>query len=274
MARLNQIVDSDDEFPDLSTILRGPAGAGVNENRTTERASKKRDESGRSPNKRKDHKLIGAAREDSIVPGNDNRLLCDEEHESEPQAFGQLRSTDINSLFLRYPKQSLDKETKVHTVATSVRTSPRRRGRAQVDYSHCAPRLSDTSLSFSDDDSFTDLSGFIVPDSASDEEVLPSSSQKKEESRRSKTKSRMQPAQDYASNKVRSPVEELESTGPIDLTSPKKEKKTPKHICSEFPPRFETSPRISERSGYLFDLDEPFSKLRLCVLFFRHYIRS
>lgn len=56
------------------------------------------------------------------------------------------------------------------------RSSPRRHDQKRVDYRKFVSRLSDSSISLSeDDDSFTDLSGFIVPDSQSDEEVIPGS---------------------------------------------------------------------------------------------------
>lgn len=262
MARLNQINDSDDEFPELSTLLR-PFGDG--DIQASERASKKRDDSGRLPLKGEPNNATGVGDKRIPVPRNVAQLSPEEKHSSGPFPLGLLKLADINALHVPHSTQRLDGGTKSNTAKPSTTSNPRKTAKPRVDYSKLASRLSDASLSVSDSDSFTDLSGFIVPDSASDEEILPSTSRNARESRKTTKKSRDQQSKEYASSPVRSPSEEQESTGRIYFISPKRGRKTSNLVCPESPPRFRTPPKISDRVEQHSDLDQPCSKMRLSV---------
>lgn len=253
MARLNQIDDSDDEFPELSTLLRR---LGVGD---MERASKKQDESGRLPQKGKSSDTIEVGGKATAALRDIAQLSPEEKHSS----GGPLKPADINALHVPTLGRRLDGGTKANRTKPFTTTSPRKPARAQVENSRFASRLSDASLPFSDNDSSTDLSGFIVPDSASDEEILPSRSRIPKESRKTMRKTGDQQSKKYAAGPFRSPSEEEESTGPIDLTSPRKGRKTSKLVCPESPPGFITAPRMSDGPGEYSNLDQPFSEMKL-----------
>lgn len=259
MARLNQIVDSDDEFPELSTLLRPHRDGDI---QISERASEKLDGSDRSPQKQQSEDMIEVARKGVVVPQNVAQSSCDEKHSSKPLPVGPPRLTDIKTFYFPFLSDNPNDETTTNAAEIASRTSPRRIAKAQVDYAKFAPRLSDASLSFSDSDSFTDLSGFIVPDSASDEEVFPSRSQNEKGSWKTTMFSVDQQPKKYASRRIRT---SFERTGPFDLNSSKNSEKTSKLVCPESPPGFKTPPRISDQAGRYSDLDEPFLSLRMSV---------
>ncbi len=260
MARLNQMFDSDDDLPELSTILRSSTKA------TTSPIKKpvtKQDESKTSPRKKYCNDGNAGVSNGDVFSQGLSRLPFDANRFSNQRPLGLLKATQVNSLSLPIAKNFIETEGKVYLGESLIRSSPKRKAKTQVDYSKFAPRLSDVSLSSSEsDDTFTDLSGFIVPDSASDVDVFPSRSQKSKDGKSFTKKTGDKPSKkDSCSHKV-TPFEGKEDTGPIELTSPSKEK-TLKMMCAESPPRFRTPPRLSESDRVYSGLDEPFSKLRL-----------
>lgn len=262
MARLNQIDDSDDEFPELSTLLR-PLGDG--DTQALERASENRGGSGRCPQKGGSSDTIELGWKGMPALRNVAQLSPEEKHSSGPLPPRPLKPADINALQVPILRETLDGAMKAKTAHPFTTRSPRKPAKAQVDYSQFASRLSNTRISFSGNDYVTDLSGFIVPDSASDEETLPSRSRAARESWKTTRKAGDPQSKKYALGPIRSPFEEEESTGPIDLTSPKKGRKTSKLVCPESPPRFRIPPRMSDRDEQYSDLDQPFSKMKLFV---------
>lgn len=253
MARLNQIsVDSDDEFPDLSTLLQSLGNGDIP---ASERVLQKRDGSGEL--------ILPRSPEENHSGGS---LL----------PLRPLKPADINAL--RVPALGErhdgddDDETKVdiENVCTT-RKSPRRTAEARVGYQRWASGVLDTGLLFNtedgdddDDDESTDLSGFIVPDSASEEEGLGSGS------RTGKGSATMmgRRTEKYVFDSVRLDVEEGERTGVIDRT---RSRKGETMLCPESPPRFRTPSRVSDGAEQCSDPDQPLSTMRLYVLFVAGY---
>ena len=166
MARLNTLIcrddedDESDELPELATILQG-------ESRLEKLSSQK---------------LAG------IEKGNMNQMsgkgtryqkLLDNASSKESKSRQQrllqpLKIAHVNSLLLPVLREiSGSKEEKdghLKNMQLPLRSSPKREACKPIDYSIFSLRGDDEHLPMSDDDeSFTDLSGFIVPDSESDE---------------------------------------------------------------------------------------------------------
>ena len=176
MAKLNAGSDSDEELPCLSALLW--SGAAITAPTTP--SGKPRSIIDRSQLPRKD---TGHERDSQTGHCNVTvRQISDASPRNKPvvkqRPLDSLKVTSVNSLLLPKSNGLLD-----HTENTKSanefpaanhrnRSSPRRLAKAPVDYSKFAASLSEASISLSDDDeNTTDLSGFIVSDSASDEEV-------------------------------------------------------------------------------------------------------
>jgi hypothetical protein len=245
MARLNQInVDSDDEFPDLSTLLQSLGDGDIP---ASERMLRNRDRS---------RELILPRSSEENCPG------------------GPLKPTDINAL--RVPslgeRHDIDDDgTKVDIEnVCATRKSPRRIAKAGVGSQRWDSGVLDASLLFNtddgdDDDESTDLSGFIVPDSASEEEVWGSKSRMGKGSATVMGRRTRRNAVDS----VRLDVEEGERTGASVLTRLKKGREM---LCpGSPPPRFRTPSRISDGAERCSEPDQPISTMRLLVLFVAGY---
>lgn len=267
MARLNSIVESDDEFPELSAILQSCGEAKVKHPATT---FHKQCTGNASPRKEDPKEYASKLAQAMIESESIAKVICDERKSSKQGPLGPLKPANLVSL--RFPVSSgalssakCDGLEKQFPAADGTgRSSPRRK--IPVDYSKFVSRLSDARSSLSeDDDSFTDLSGFIVPDSASDEEVLPTRVPHRRNFPRSTEEATDHPTRYNASTPQISPTEGLEDSELINLNSPKKQNKTFNVICPESPPGLKTLPKLPDRAGALFDLDEPFADLKLCV---------
>ena len=137
--------------------------------------------------------------------------------------------------------QSLEFKPASSVIVKELRSSPRRNAKIGIDYRKFAPRLSDGSASRSEDDeSDTDLSGFIVDDDVSEDDIEP----EKSRSRRGK-----------GGRVVRESIEEaeirggdwgmvsdtLESEGSYEISSPRRENDVSSRTTPESSPRSRVS---------------------------------
>ena len=259
MAKLNESIDSDDEFPELSILLRKPGEAGIKCPTITPMTGLG---SGTSPRKERIRDGPDASHNArSISKGNGH-----EKRISKQRPLGNLKLGNINSLLSKANDQFNargynDLGTECFADHQWFRSSPKRLAKATVDYSKFASRLSDACLSFpEDDESFTDLSGFVVPDSASDDEVLPPKSQRKRNAQPFSRKD-VVPEENTSFVPRKSPPKSRKKSGIIDLTSPKKNASSV--ICPKSPPDYQIPCRKSDPIGGISNIDEPFSRLRL-----------
>ena len=255
MARLNNnAIESDDELPDLSSLLGAP---GKPLNKPLETSPKKQAEGKSSPEKR-------PVRRQNTVDNDisDDVRECSSGEKS-PRKQRPLTTSKPSALNAQPPpiaSKGSHITTETDHPKSSIRSSPRK-VKAKIDYSRYVPRLSDGESSFLEsDDSFTDLSGFIVPDSASDDDDLspPAKGGSRDNGvRGSSRKPKPQSGRNSSFEFQLSSFGEKEDTGPIDLTSPKKGKELPKSIRFTIPPRFRSPPTSSG------NLDDSFSKLQM-----------
>ena len=184
MAKVNAGSDSDDELPCLSALLCSEATTIA----PTMPSKKQRSTIDRSQSPRKDtgHERGSQAGQCNAA----SRQISDTSLRDKPMVkqkpLGSLKVTSVNSLLL--PKgngllnhtENVKSSEEFPAANYRNRSSPRRLAKAPVDYSKFAASLSEASISSSDDDETdTDLSGFIVSNSTSDEEVLPSKSRRR-----------------------------------------------------------------------------------------------
>ena len=244
MAKLNAGSDSDEELPCLSDLLWSGAATIA----PTTHAGKQRSTNEKSQLPRKD-----TGRERDSQAGQCNvasRHISDASSRDKPlvkqRPLGSLKVTGLNSLFLPKSNGFLGhteemKSTKEFPAANQInRSSPRRLAKAPVDYSKFAASLSEASISLSEDDeTTTDLSGFIVSDSTSDEEVSSSKPRRRRDGQRLSTihtiKSKTEP-----------------------FISPKKLAFRKLNISEA-----RTPPSSSTLTGSNSDMAEPFSELKL-----------
>ena len=173
MARLNDPVESDDELPELSTIL-GP----------------RKQEYGKLPSQRQGETQNSADQDlltdrHATSPRAVTRVSSDKPQSKKQRPLWYLKQAHVNDLLLPVVTASIRdskiEESQSIETADSVanRGSPKRLAKVFTDYGKLAQMPANTSnLIHYDDDSSTDLSGFIVPDSASDREALVSVSPK------------------------------------------------------------------------------------------------
>ena len=261
MARLNENVENDDDdLPDLHTILNPPREAA--ENRP--KAFMKQDGCRSSPTTLSQTNATEAS---PLGLVNYIKETCNGKKSHKQRPLRQLEPKPFNSLLSNLSDKSGVVRGESNTGDSSVRSSPRRKNTAPIGYSIFAASLSENSLSLSENnDSFTDASGSIVPDSASNENILPSWSQKRNDVQKPLIEPRRGPSKKHASNVLVSPVEVEEDTGPINLGLPKKEKRSTMAVCPESSPRFRNLHRLSDPAEAYTDLDEPLSRLRLWVM--------
>lgn len=259
MARINHVVESEDELPELSDILGFPRTVEIK----TPPKSTKRIYVTHRPRKDEASNSDALPIHESSVQETKSRKCLGERPSSKQRPLRSLNLASANSLLLppSDERSRTSENSKLSRDDASVRSSPRRKANAPVDYSNCAPGLSDASFSFPDsEDDFTDLSGFIVPDSASDDDLLPTRASGRGQPTKS-TKESMIGLDSTVSSPRKVPIESYESSGLIDLTSPKK--KATATVCPGIPQR-RLSSTIDEAS---FDLEEPSANLSLYVCF-------
>ncbi|KAL2045520.1 hypothetical protein N7G274_001948 [Stereocaulon virgatum] len=240
MARLNQKINSDDEFPELSTLLQRETPGEMLGSNTLPRKDGNRGMT--SPTKKTP----------SIT---------------KPHPLSSLKLAEVHSLFLPRidnpfdARGQKDLENACSARNQMFRSSPRRLAKTPVDYSEFSSSFSDASLPFSEEDeSFTDLSGFIAPDSDSEDEVLPSKPQSRRKACRLPKDDGVQlEKNDTVVPKVPS-AKSRKHSKEIDLASPKKKASTVD--CRALPPDCQTPPRESDLAGGSSDVDESLSRLR------------
>ena len=256
MARLNTLINRDDdeddngELPEFATILRGESSSG--------KASKTSADAGKIN--------MSTMLEKSI----DNPRLVDSASSNEARSrqqhpLGSLKSAVVNSMLLPLSKRTscsvkkLDQDGDAERNAPQIRSTPRRAARKPIDYSVFSVRKADRRLSMSEDDeSFTDLSGFIVPDSESDEEDRRKKSRPKEVvAKKSQNNQSCYPSRATGTGQNEKPRGSVEI---VDLSSPEtKRPSTPDRL----PSLTGTSPNKSRIvSAESVDLGEPFSQLK------------
>ena len=162
MARLNEHISEDsddchDEFPDLDVLL------GTNFKTST------------SVNRDLYHKSDGKENTQSNKTWSIGRLKSPT-IETKREQRRQIKHVPLGSLSSKHLSvKELEQTSPAKGLAgfqlktNDLRRSPKRAAKSQVDYQKSAPVESDSSLSEShDENSSTDLSGFIVSDSVSD----------------------------------------------------------------------------------------------------------
>ena len=258
MAKLNDSIDTDDGFPELSIPLRKPGEAGVKCPSKTPMTGLG---SGSSPRKERIRDGPDASHNArSISKGNGH-----EKRISKQRPLGNLKLSNINSLLSKANDQLNargynDLGTECFPEDQKFRSNPKRLAKATVDYSKFASRLSDACLSFpEDDESFTDLSGFVAPDSASDDEILPPKSPRKRNAQPFLRKD-VVPKENTTFVPRKSPPKSRKKSGIIDMTTPKKNASSV--ICPKSPPDCQIPCRKSDPIGGISNIDEPFSRLR------------
>ena len=163
MARLNQytVADSEDELPDLGSLLLSDVVTDPTDKRQQQPVRKAQ----RFPRK-------GAASSPRKEPNRrDDTKGKTEERKLEVKDVLQAENDNIRCLpapvdtpKLLWPSSSRDNAGHQRS---PLRSSPRRNAKANVDYARLYHGEVSDSASCVEDDSFTDLSGFIVSDSES-----------------------------------------------------------------------------------------------------------
>ena len=244
MAKLNAGNDSDEELPCLSALLWSEAATIA----PTTLAGKQRSTINKTSLPRKDtgHGKDSQAGQYNVA----SRQISDASSRDKPvvkqRPLGSLKVTGLNSLLLPKSTGLLDptvntKSAKDFPAANQTnRSSPRRLAKAPVDYSKFAASLSEASTSLSyDDDTATDLSGFIVSDSTSDEEVSSSKPRRRRDGQQLSTLHSTKPKTEPFISPKKSAFRTLDSS----------EARTP--------------PSSSTLIGSKSDVAEPFSELKL-----------
>ena len=264
MARLNisNGDDSDDELPDLMTILRGDSGTCLG------KASRGAAEAAAFGTGKMPKSDVVASRSIKSVSGRTTSAPSKEEQSRKQRPHQSLKLTHVNSLLLplsqrsfsgvKKPLQDGDHERQ----AQRVRSTPKRAASKPVDYSIFSPKRADRSpFAAEDDESSTDLSGFIVPDSASEEEDRLRKPRRREIGKRFRKISQSDQAyhQDQTGNSQRTERSRKPSEI-IDLSSP--DKKPSNTQLPHSPLSLALPDKNQHLSAEPFNLDEPFSQIR------------
>lgn len=255
MAVLNAESDSDDELPCLSALLWSEALTipPITPSR------KQRSLIGRSQSPRKDtgHERDSQAGQRHVASRQTSEASTGGIRVGKQRPLGSLKITSVNSLLLPKSNGILDhieykKSTKeLPGTNCTNRSSPRRLAKAPVDYSKFAACLSEASISLSDDDeTTTDLSGFIVSDSISDEEEEASKMRRRGAGRQLSTRYPIE-----SNNELLISSKKSDSTRLNRSRAP--ESYSQSRIRSMTPPNSSTSVGINS------DIAEPLSELKL-----------
>ena len=236
MARLNRAIkdDSGDEFPDLSKVLNNGNFVSTPP-RTT----------------------VGKERSDSTQSNKQTRRQ---------RPLGSLKLTQVNSLLLPLSKATLsfakneNSGSRGGSSVGNIRASPKRAVKAPINYSKLVGRLTDAEPSTPEEsDSYTDLSGFIVSDSASEAEDV-----WREKSRKRRQRSPQKPVKDGCVRTKGGNVDlfkRKQESVTVDLATPRKEKAI--HQDLDAPLSTTGSATAIENDSGLTVTDEPFATLRL-----------
>ena len=256
MAKLNAGTDSDDEFPCLSALLW--SGAATIAPITPSEKQRGIIDRSQLPRKDTEHERDRQAGQCNVASELITETSSVAKRVVKQRPLGSLKINSVNPLLLPKSNELLSltedvKSTEEFPEANhQLRSSPRRLAKAPVDYNKFGARLSEASISSSnDDETTTDLSGFIVPDSASDEEVLPSKSRRRRDGPQLSTI--------YAIESKREPL-----VSPTKSASRKPSSSGAPGMYSEFQTGSKTpSTRSSTFIGIDSDIAEPFSNLKL-----------
>ena len=255
MAVLNAGSDSEDELPCLSALLWSEAV--TIRPITPSRKQRSLIERSQSPCKETGYEKDSQAGQRNVVLKQTSEASTRDIRVGKQRPLGSLKITSVNSLLLPKSNGILDlgenkKSTKELPAANCTnRSSPRRLAKAPVDYSKFTACRSEASISLSDDDeTTTDLSGFIVSDSISDEEKKASKTRRRRASRQLST---IYP--------IESNNEPLVSPKKSDFTRPNHSRAP--ESCSQSQIRSRTPPSSSTSVGINSDIAEPFSELKL-----------
>ena len=183
MARLNDPFESDDELPELSALL------GPQKHTTTTNPVKdpRQEQINLISSRRRDYTNLADdfSLTDAIAQGTITKISLDKPQSRKHLPLGYPKQSCINSLLYALANTSIsdsrrEERESVQTVTRiPIRGSPRRSAKVDADYSKHAEASAKASIVVYDDEtSSTDLSGFIVPDSASDEEAISRSPKK------------------------------------------------------------------------------------------------
>ena len=255
MAVINAGSDSDDELPCLSALLWSkavtipPISPSRKQRSLVERSQSPRKDTGHRKYAQSGQRDV-ASRQTSEASTRDIRV-------GKQRPLGSLKITSVNSLPPLESHGTLDHRENKKSIKElpgarfTNRSSPRRLAKAPVDYSKFAACLSEAGISLSDDDeTTTDLSGFIVSDSTSDEE--------EEASKTRRTRAGRQLSTIYP---IESNNEPLVSPKKLDSTSLNRSRAP--ESCSQSRIRSMTPPSPSTSVGINSDIAEPFSELKL-----------
>ena len=252
MAVLNAGSDSDDELPCLSALLWSKAV--TIPPITPSRKQRSLIERSQSPRKDTGHENDSQAGQRNVASRQTSEASTRDIRVGKQRPLGSSKITSVNYLLLPKSNGTLDhRENKERTKELPAanctnRSSPRRLAKAPVNYSKFAACLSEASISLSDDDeTTTDLSGFIVSDSISDEEEKPSRTRRRRAGRQLST--------------IESNNEPLVSPKKSDFTRPNRSRAPESYLQSQI--RSRTPPSSSTSLGINSDIAEPLSELKL-----------
>lgn len=255
MAKFNAGSDSDEELPCLSALLW--SGATTIAPMTPSRKQRSITDGSQLTRKDTDHERDSQAGQCNVA----SRQVSDASSRDKPvvkqRPLGSLKVTSVNSLLLPKSNGLLDHTEKMKSTIEfpaanhKNRSSPRRLAKAPVDYSKFAASLSEASISLSDDDeNATDLSGFIVSDSTSDEGVLPSQPRRRQDGQQLSTIHAIKLKSEPFISPKKSAFRRLNSSeAPEMCTEPRTGSRSP--------------PNSSTFIGSNLDVAEPFSELKL-----------
>ena len=263
MARLNQIIadDSGDELPDLCDIL-AKSSNGVA--KTPARLEGKEQCKVLGDDERQTAEANPQRRIKQRTKLEAAAFSCSKNYSQRQCASGSLTSIHANPLLPLLPRESsCDPTLNIgkgrNSILVSVRSSPRRTAKASVNYTKfITTSTGGDDTSTEDDESYTDLSGFIVSDSESvKEEGAEVSTQ--QGSQRSFPK----PVQHCGSLAKKSRKESINAQEPedfVDLTSPGPEKERNDKLGT---PSKALLCKLKGVAIEPLDVDEPFATLRL-----------
>ena len=194
MARLNDLLDSEDELPDLFSILRLRTEASIRTQPKTPRQAhcdityREKESKGLATEYAKPERHM-------IASETFTDVYSDRSQSRKQRPLGHLKQAHVNSLLI--PPSNTSVNSPKHKEGQSIeevdgnpgRASPKRLANGLAD--RLGKVSAETAIQIHHDDSFyTDLSGFIVPDSATDGESSVSESPKNKKKQKQKQKYR------------------------------------------------------------------------------------
>lgn len=263
MARLNNLIDNDsseDELPELAQLLRS----------TSRKPLVKTPQEGDTEGYCLQGDLLNGNTIVARSTGSKETIVyaSSENQTEKSQAQRALKLAPVNPLpFPAFGDKSYSigkcHQCKGFNGPTQrLRNSPQRAARKPVDYNAFATRQTDELTSAStDDESFTDLSGFIVPDSASEAEGRSWKPRRGKEHKPSRKTPR--PEQTHRPGQTEKSLIKDDCTQPSNVTASPVRKETPLDT-ERSQHRYEVAPvaEICNTLSKTFELDDPLSQLK------------